>query len=92
MIKMTAKKATRYAGKAIAVGDEFSVKSNAHAKLYQAIGKATIVPVDPPLIRKKEVEPEEPKRTYKRKDMVAEEPEGLLTKAVKTLKKKAKAA
>lgn len=72
MIKMTAIKTTRYAGKAIAAGAGFSVKSAMHARLLAAVGKARLAAeaVAPPPA----VEPARPKRGYKRRDMVAEAP------------------
>jgi hypothetical protein len=70
MIQMTAKKATRYAGKAIAAGEGFSVKSKTHARLLVAIGKAELLA--PKAVQAEQPVPallDKPKRTYKRKDI-----------------------
>jgi hypothetical protein len=77
-IQMTAKKALRYAGKAISSGEGFSVKSKSDAKLLQAIGRAMPADVSKPApISAPEPVAEKQKRTYKRKDMVAEPPQAV---------------
>lgn len=62
MIKVIATKPFRYAGILHAVGTEFEVEE-AHAHIVVGIGSAKY---------SHEVEPERPRRNYRRRDMTAE--------------------
>jgi hypothetical protein len=67
-MKLIATKAFSYAGARLRVGQEFSAKSKGDARVLQALGRAALAPAATPSA----AGVEKPKRTYKRRDLVAE--------------------
>lgn len=78
-MRMIRLKPGHYAGRRLLAGDEFEVRSRRHARLLEKLGRAVEAPEpfewEPPVVEEPDVEVEEekPKRTYRRRDLKAEE-------------------
>lgn len=68
---MIAARALRYAGRPVAAGAEFSVKGERDARILRAVGSAALAP-PPEALKPVAARPATARRTYRRRDMVAE--------------------